>query len=124
MFREGLMVLIPFIILVLLLLVVYSFFLAPLVEPPDGTFEEPPPECAEGKTEPCFTSEGCRGTKACSLGRWTECLRSTECTPWEKEYCTYTTCLVGVRTCDECGYWGQCLPRNITAHNQTAGNSS
>jgi len=69
------------------------------------------PECISGEKISCTGEFNCPGTRTCTHGSWGSCIVPSECEPGETQFCEAGTCENGLKTCDSCGKWGECIPR-------------
>lgn len=90
--------------------------------------DAPSGECSSGAREPCTTSCGSIGSRACTAGRWGTCAVPSEscnaldddcdgsvddglgCARDRTETCTTTCGSTGLRTCSASCSWGTCVP--------------
>lgn len=72
--------------------------------------EESMMDCIEGYEKDCITDNGCDGKIYCKDGKWTSCYKNKViCVPGSKTTCPLTSCLSGIKICNECGTdWGKC----------------
>jgi len=119
------------IIIILLLLgaALSLFLLKPAGQEPKPYFPAQPaaPECSNKDVKNCI-SHNCTGSMACKSGKWSTCIADEwECRPGQITACSLNSCQFGVKICDSCGKYGQCVPKEqetqATGWNATGGDA-
>jgi hypothetical protein len=67
-------------------------------------------ECEEGLK--CALESACEGMQKCSDGRWGSCILKKECRAGQEALCTIDECKFGIRICNKCSKWGECVEKS------------
>ncbi|MFA5049684.1 MAG: hypothetical protein WC501_01620 [Candidatus Micrarchaeia archaeon] len=97
--------------IVLILVIVYSFFCFPKESISNQKEIIITTECSMGEKKECLTDNGCAGYLYCSArNEWGPCTVSKICEPDSKKRC-WMGCVKGYYLCNECGTkYSGCIP--------------